>query len=76
MWETQAGKFTTSKKVNEDFCLPKFSVKTIVMWKFHVDEYTNGRYGMILGRDPLNTLGLVLKFSVHIITGSKGPYEG
>ena len=27
MWETQSGKFTTSKKVNIDFFLPEFSAK-------------------------------------------------
>ena len=30
MWETQAMKLTTSKKVNVDFCLPEFSETKIV----------------------------------------------
>ena len=36
-WETQAGKFTTSKKVNVYFCLIEFSTTKIVSWKYHVD---------------------------------------
>ena len=51
MWETQAGKFTTSNKVNVNFCLSEFSVTKMVMWKFHVEEFTKSRYNMILGKD-------------------------
>ena len=69
MWETQAGKFTTSKKVNVDFCIPKFSATNIVTWKCHVDDSTNGRYDMILGRDLLTALGLDLKLSKNVIIG-------
>ena len=32
-WGTQARKFTTSKKVNVDFCLPEFIAMEIVTWK-------------------------------------------
>ena len=46
------------------------------MWKFHVDKSTHGRYGMILGRDLLNALGLNLKFSLNVITGGVIPKEG
>ena len=74
MWENQAGKFTTSKKMNIDFCLPEFSVTKIVMWKFHVNESTNSRYDMSLGRDLLTALGLDLKFSENIIIIEEGPY--
>ena len=62
-WETQAGKFTTSKKVNVDFCLPEFSATKIVSWKCHVDKKTNSMYDMNLGRDLLTELGLDLNFS-------------
>ena len=61
MWKTQAGKFTTSNKVNIHFCLPKFIATKIVMCKCHVDESINGIYNMILGRYLLTTLGLDLK---------------
>ena len=47
--QTQAGRFTTTKMVNIDFCLPEFSDKTIVAWKFHVDNPTEIRYDMIPG---------------------------
>ena len=75
-WYTQARKFTTSKKVNVDFCLPEFSATKIVTRTCHADEYTNRRYGMILGRDLLTTLELDLKFSEKFILGGEGPREG
>ena len=75
MWETQSRKFTTSKKVNVDFCLPEFSATKIVTCKCHVYEFTNGRYNMILGRYLLNALGMDLKFSKNVIYGEEGPYE-
>ena len=56
-WGTQARKFTTSKKVNVDFCLPEFIAMEIVTWKWHVDEYNNGKYDMLLGRDLLYQTG-------------------
>ena len=62
-WETQAGKFTTSEKVNVDFCLLESSGTKIVSFKCHVDRSTNSRYNMILGRYLLTTLGLYLKFA-------------
>ena len=42
MWKTQAGKFTTSKKVNIDFYVLEFSATKIVAWKFHVAESSKG----------------------------------
>ena len=75
MWETQSGKFTTSKKVNLDFCLPEFSATKIVTWECHIRESTNSRYDMILGRDLLTALVMDLKFSDNIIIGGEGPYE-
>ena len=75
-WETQAGKSTTSKKTNIDFCLPEFSATKILSWKFHVDNKNKSRYDMILGRDLLTALGLDLIFSENIIISVEGPYEG
>ena len=46
------------------------------MWKFRVDESTNGRYEMVLGRDLLTALGLDLRFSNNAIIGRKVPYKG
>ena len=76
MWETQAGKFTTSKKVNLDFCLPEFSAIKTVTCKCHADDSTNGRYGIILGRYLLTALVPALNFSDNVIIGGEGPYEG
>ena len=76
MWETQSGKFTTSNNVNLDLCLPEFSATNIVTRKCRVDESTNGRYNMILGRDLLTALGLDFKFHDKIVISGKGPYIG
>ena len=59
-----------------DFCLPEFSTTEIATWKFQVDESTNGRYDIILGRKLLTALGLNIKFSESVIIGGEGPYEG
>ena len=76
MWESQAGKFMTSQKVNVDFCLPKFSATKIVSWKCHVYNRANIRNDIILSRELLTALGLDLNFFVNIIIGGEGPYEG
>ena len=62
--------------MNIEFFLLEFNATKIVMWKYHVEESTDGRYNMILGRDPLTALGLDLKFSENVIIGREGPYEG
>ena len=59
-----------------EFCLTEFSATKIVTWKCHVDESTNRRYDIIIGRDLLTTLGLDLKFSKNIIIGVEIPYKG
>ena len=76
MWETQAGKFKTSTKVNVEICLAEFGATKIVTRKFHVDKATNSRYNMILGRDLLTALGSDLKLSENIILGGDGPFKG
>ena len=55
-WETQAGKFTTSTRMDAGFCLPEFGATKIVTWKSHVAKSTNSRYNMILGRYLLTAL--------------------
>ena len=74
-WETQARKFTTSKKVDVDFFIPRFSATKNLMWKCHVDESTTGRYYIILGRDLLTALRLDLKFFLNVIHGEEGPFK-
>ena len=76
MWKTQACKFTTSHKMNVESCLTEFSATKIVLWNCHVDNNTNIRYDVILGRDLLTLMVLDLKFSVKVITGGEGQYEG
>ena len=41
-----------------------------------MDNKTNSKYDMILGRELLIALGLYLFFSENIIIGGEGPYEG
>ena len=41
-----------------------------------MDETTNRRYAIILGRNILTPLGMYLKFSDNIIIGGKLSYEG
>ena len=62
--------------MNVEFCLIEFGATKIVTWKCHVAKSTNSRYGMILGRYLLATLGLYLKFSENIILGDDGPLKG
>ena len=57
----------TNLKVRENFTLPALSVTNVVTWKCHVDDTTNGRYIMILGRYLLKELGFNLKTSNHVI---------
>ena len=76
MWEIQSGKFVTSKNMNVDIFLPEFSGTKIVTWKCHIDNSTNGRYDMILGRDLITTLGLDIIFSEGVIICRKIPYKG
>ena len=75
-WENQAGKFTTSKKVNIEFYQPEFGATKIVTWECHVAKSTNSRYDMILDIYLLTALGLDLKFSEKIILGSDGQFKG
>ena len=41
-----------------------------------MDDFNEGRYGMILGRYLLAALVLDIKFSKHVILGGAVPYEG
>ena len=76
MQETQARKFTTSKKVNIDLCLPDFNATKIITWKLHVKESTNSIYNITLSKDLLIALELDINFSEDVIIGGEGPYEG
>ena len=54
----------TSKRVNIDFCLPKYIPTKIVMRTCHVDESANSRYYIIIGKDLITTLGLGINLSI------------
>ena len=76
MRENQARKFTTSKKVNIDLCLPDFNATKIITWKLHVKESTNSIYNITLSKDLLIALELDINFSEDVIIGGEGLYEG
>ena len=57
-------------------CLPDFSATKIVTWKCHVNESTNDKYDMILGRYLLTALGLEIIFSENFMIGGEVPYKG
>ena len=47
-----------------------------VMWKCHVDDYSKGRYGMILVIYLLVELGLNINFSNFVIEADDAPFMG
>ena len=73
---TQSGNITNHLKVEVDFTLHEISAMGIMMWRFHVDESSKGRYYMILGWDILIWLRLSLKLSGHIIKADDGTFKG
>ena len=60
-WHTQAGIISTDLKVRIDFNLPEYSVKKIMKWECHMDDFSNGRFDMILDRYLLTELVLNIK---------------
>ena len=48
----------------------------MVMWKCHVDEPNEGKYGIISDRYWLTSLVLDIKLYEHVIIGGAGTYEG
>ena len=75
-WHTQVGGITTNLKFKIDFILPEVSATRIVMWKYHVDDSTKGRYDMILGRYIFTALVLNLKLSDNVIESDDGTLKG
>ena len=55
-WHTQDRNITTDIKVKIDFTLTALSAKTFVTWKCHLDDYSKGRYDIILGQYVLTEL--------------------
>ena len=49
-WKIQYRKFTTNKKVKTSFFLTEFSTIKIATFEYHIDESTDSKYDMILGR--------------------------
>ena len=72
---TQSGNFTTESMANI-YIFTIIKCDKTMTWKFHVDESTEGRHDMIIGRDLLNTLGINIKLSYNTIDYGKGTYQG
>ena len=71
-WKKQAGNITTNLKVKIDFTLTTLSTTNDMILNFRVDDYANGRYYMILGKNILTEVG----FSEHVIEAYDGPFNG
>ena len=70
-WTTKAGTVTTTRKAQLKFLSPEFNQSKIISWACHVDDTataSNSQYDMILGRDLLETLGLMINFNHHMMT--------
>ena len=74
-WHTQAWNITTNFKVKVDFTLPALSENNVMMWNYHVYEFTKGRYDMILGQYIWTELLLNLKLSEPVIEADDGPFK-
>ena len=65
-----------TKNINVYFYPPEFSVIKIRTWKCHVEESSEIRYDMILGRDPIMELLLDIEFDKRIMVSGEGPFGG
>ena len=71
-WQTQSGEFMTTEVVNVDLCVPEFSVKKTVTWKYHMDGSAEGMHGIIIGEYLLTSLDLDIDFYKYVIVGCDG----
>ena len=61
VWDTAAGKMTTTKKAKVKFCLSEFDERKEITWNFHITN-SHLRYDMIIGRDIMNEHGKYINF--------------
>ena len=68
-WATKSGTFETAGKAKVVFTLPEFHEHKEIEWDVHVDQsdHDSSTYDMIMGRDLLDTLGMDLLFSEHMM---------
>ena len=67
-WTTKAGSFNTSWKAMVSFILSELQPDKTITWEFHVDEGRTTHYGLLIGRDLLNEVGIDLLFSSKCIS--------
>ena len=75
-WHTQAVSITNNLKFKIDSTLPELIPTKIVVWNFHMDDSTRGRYDMILGRDLFTKLVLNLKLSYFVVDAYDELFKG
>ena len=69
VWQTQGGRFTTTKRCQVQFSLPEFHDNRLIHWNFHVaSATTSSNYDVIIGRDLMTELGITLDFNLLIMT--------
>ena len=66
VWTTTAGTFNTTEKVELNFSLPGLNPSSVINTDAHVVD-TLGDYGIILGRDLLERVGIDILFSTKTI---------
>ena len=57
-WSTAAGVLTTNNKTATSFSLPELLANKIINKSLHVVDLNIKRYGMIIGRDLIRSLGI------------------
>src|SRR5687768_9002636 len=68
-WSTKVGNFRTTKTAKLNFTFPAFHEGRNISWIAFVDEtdMLSSRYGMIIGRDLLEELGMNFLFSTNLM---------
>ena len=53
--------------VAAELILPELSMTETVRWTFYIDETQDSRFGIILGSDAMEALGIGLQYSLQCI---------
>ena len=68
-WSTKVASFRTTKTCKVSYVLPAFHESRNISWAAFVDKTNklSSRYGMIIGRDLLDELGMNFLFSTNLM---------
>jgi hypothetical protein len=67
-FETKGGTYTSRYKAAINIMLPELTTNRTIRWTFYVDESPESSFGMIIGSDCLEELGIDLCYSNKTIT--------